>query len=594
MGLFLRRHDRHKNGKDYTYWSLVESQRTSAGKIFQRQVFYLGELSQAQQQAWESVAEQIDWAPAQTPELNWQPATKSVPSLVVPVPQIHFSRFTLHNPRQWGACWIADRLWQDLRCNEFWRPHLPQSREGTQWLQILQTLVSYRLIDPGSEFRLHREWFAHSAMADILGVDESLAAKDNLYRCLDKLLAHKDALFVHLQNRWKDLFGAQFEVLLYDLTSTYFESDPPQDTSGKRRFGYSRDKRSDCVQVIIALVITPEGFPLAYDVLPGNTADKATLKLFLKKLRRTYGKAQRTWVMDRGIPTEESLEIMRKKRHRMNYLVGTPKGQLTKLESQLVGQPWQQARPDVTVKLLKQSQETYVYVQSHNRVAKERSMRRRKLKALWSRLKVLQQMKLKRDQLLVKLGQAREKAGRVYRLVDIVVPENSTDSAGCGITFSLNKRRLREMCKREGRYLLRTNMEAKDPAQLWEMYLRLVEIEEAFRDLKSDLQVRPIFHWKETRIEAHIFVAFMAYCLHVCLKGHLRKVAGGLTPRAVLAKFVTMQLVDVHLPMDTGQELVLTRRTQPDTDQRLLLRQLGWNLPEQPPPRITHDRQLEG
>lgn len=594
MSLFLRRHRRHKNGKDHVYWSLVENQRTSAGKIFQRQVYYLGELSEAQHLAWQSLANQMDPDPqALPPELALSPSTPASVCHEVHSPQIHFSRFTLHNPRQWGACWIADRLWHDLQCPAFWSWRLAQSREGTEWLHILQTLVTYRLIDPGSEFRLHREWFAQSAMADILGQDQSLAAKDNLYRCLDKLLAHKDALFVHLESRWKDLFGAKFDIVLYDLTSTYFESDPSFDDSDKRKFGYSRDKRSDCVQVIIALVITPEGFPLAYEVLPGNTADKTTLKRFLKKLRKTYGKAQRTWIMDRGIPTEETLEIMRKKRHQIGYLVGTPKGELTKLEAKLAEQPWKQARASVSVKLLAEEGETFIYVESQDRVAKERSMRRRKLKALWARLKELQRMQDKRDGLLVKIGQAREKAGRVYQLVEINVPEKPAEDGGHGMTFKLRKDRLRRTRRREGRYLLRTNMENSDPAQLWEMYLRLVEIEEAFRDLKSDLRIRPVYHWKESRVEAHIFVAFMAYCLHVCLKGHLRKVAGGLTPRAVLRKFEAMQLVDVHLPMETGGELVLTRRTQPDLEHRVLLTRLGWKLPEQPPPRITAEGKLE-
>ena len=227
MGLFLRRHFRHKNGKDHTYWSLVENQRSPSGKVIQRQAIYLGELDRAQHQAWSTLASRFSAAPpSQGPELAFASSPKA-PSPEVPPPKIHFSDFSLHNPRQWGACWIADRLWQDLHLSQFWLQRLPPSREGTQWTQILQVLVTYRLIDPGSEFRLHREWFSHSAMADILGSDFSLAAKDNLYRCLDRLLPHREALFDHLQQRWKDLFAAQFEVVLYDLTSTYFESDPP-------------------------------------------------------------------------------------------------------------------------------------------------------------------------------------------------------------------------------------------------------------------------------------------------------------------------------------------------------------------------------
>jgi transposase len=588
MGLFLRKNARFKNGKDHVYWNIVESKRSSSGKVFQRQVCYLGELSEAQRLAWQGVIQQVDPAPPQSAERVFGPPV-SPPPQPAPVPQVHFSQFSLHHPRQWGACWIADRLWHDLQCAEFWGPLLPNGREGTHWLHILQTLVTYRLIDPGSEWRLHREWFEQSAMADLLGEDSSLAAKDNLYRCLDKLLAHKDALFNHLQARWKDLFGARFEIVLYDLTSTYFEIDPPEDPKDLRQFGYSRDKRSDCVQVVIALVITPEGFPLAYEVLPGNTADKATLKAFLKKLRRRYGKEQRTWIMDRGIPTEETLAIMRKQRHRISYLVGTPKGKLTQLESKLADRPWQAARPTVTVKLLGEEQDTYVFVESKNRVLKERSMRRRKLKGLWARLKDLSGMKLQRDELMLRLGQAREKAGRTYQLVEVKVPEKLDE----GWSYKLRKDRLKTLRRREGRYLLRTNMEGKNPGELWQMYLSLVEIEEAFRDLKSDLSLRPVWHWKERRVEAHIFVAFMAYCLHVCLKGHLKKVAGGLTPRAVLGKFAAIQLVDVHLPLDAGGTLIMTRRTQPDTDQKLLLARLGWTLPEQGPPRIRADGTLE-
>ncbi len=588
MGLFLRKNERFKNGKDHVYWNIVENKRTSAGKIFQRQVCYLGELSEAQRVAWQGVINQVDPVPAQTIELPLG-GPASPPPKPAPVPQVNFTEFSLHQPRQWGACWIADRLWHDLQCSEFWGPLLPTGREGTHWLHILQTLVTYRLIDPGSEWRLHREWFDQSAMADILGEDSSLAAKDNLYRCLDKLLAHKDALFNHLQARWKDLFGARFEIVLYDLTSTYFEIDPPESQSDKRQFGYSRDKRSDCVQVVIALVITPDGFPLAYEVLPGNTSDKSTLKHFLKKLRRRYGKEQRTWIMDRGIPTEETLAIMRKKRHRISYLVGTPKGKLTRLESKLTDLPWKTARATVSVKLLGDEQDTYVYVESKSRVLKERSMRRRKLKKLWARLKELSGIKLQRDDLMLRLGQAREKAGRVYHLVEVKVPEKLEE----GWSYGLRKDRLRKVMRREGRYLLRTNMEGKNPEELWGMYLGLVEIEEAFRDLKSDLSVRPVWHWKESRVEAHILVAFMAYCLHVCLKGHLKKVAGGLTPRTMLGKFATIHLVDVHLPLDAGGTLIMTRRTQPDTDQKLLQARLGWNLPEQGPPRIGADGRLE-
>jgi len=232
----------------------------------------------------------------------------------------------LHRPRQWGACWLACHLYEQLELDQFWADRLVDSREGTCWRHVLQTLVCYRLIDPGSEWRLHRLWFENSAMGDLLGEDYSLVEKNALYRCLDKVLEHKRALFGHLRERWQDLFQAKFDVLLYDLTSTYFESDPPKSPKDKRRYGYSRDKRSDCVQVVIALIVTPEGFPLAYEVLAGNTSDKTTLREFLQNIERQYGKAERIWVMDRGIPTEEVLTEMRQSDPAVYYLVGTLKG----------------------------------------------------------------------------------------------------------------------------------------------------------------------------------------------------------------------------------------------------------------------------
>ncbi len=589
MGLFLRRHLRHKNGKDHTYWSLVENRRSPSGKVIQRQAIYLGELDRAQHQAWSTLASRFSAPPpSQGPELAFASSPKASSPEVLP-PKIHFSDFSLHNPRQWGACWIADRLWQDLQLSQFWLQRLPPSREGTQWTQILQVLVTYRLIDPGSEFRLHREWFSHSAMADILGSDFSLASKDNLYRCLDRVLPHREALFDHLQQRWKDLFAAHFEVVLYDLTSTYFEGDPPFPDADKRRYGYSRDHRSDCVQVVIALVITPEGLPLAYEVMPGNIQDRQTLIHFLKKIRRRFGKAQRTWIMDRGIPTEDTLALMRKKRHRISYLVGTPKGRLSKLENRLQDQPWKQAREKVTVKLVDEQEELFVWVESADRVGKERSMRRRRLKVLIKRLGELKgQKNLGRDEMMMKLGQAKQQAGRAYGLMEIEVGE-----PGSGLSYRINRKKLRIVRKREGRYLLRTNLTAEDPAQLWEMYLRLVEVEAAFKNLKGDLGLRPIYHSKGNRIEAHIFVAFMAYSMQVCLRGQLRRVAGGLTPRTMLEKFGRIELIDVHLPVGEGRTMVMTRRTQPDLDQRVLLERLGWELPEQGPPRLTEGRSLE-
>jgi transposase len=450
---------------------------------------------------------------------------------------------------------------------------------------MLKILVSYRLISPGSEWRLHRQWYHTSAMADLLGENGGVIQKDKLYRCLDKLLPHKKDFFSYLTERWKTLFDVRFDVLLYDLTSTYFQCDPPG--RGKRQFGYSRDKRSDCVQVVIALIVTPDGFPLAYEVMSGNTSDKTTLAHFLKSVENQYGKANRIWVMDRGIPTEETLQAMRGTDPPIHYLVGTPKGRLTKLEKDFLNKPWQQVRDAVGVKLLEKDGEFYVMARSNGRVSKERAMRRRRLKKLWHRLKQLQKQKITRDTLLMKVGAAKKEAGRSYFLVDIKFPKAGEVVSPETFTFRLRKNKLRTVRRREGCYLLRSNLIDPDPAKLWEYYIQLTEVEQAFKDLKHDLSVRPIYHQADNRIDAHIFVSFMSYCLFVTLQYKAKQAAPGLTPRAVLEKLSTMQMVDVHLPTTDGRHLILPRHTQPDRDQKLLLAQLRLTLPDQPPPRIA-------
>ena len=581
--MYLRFARRWKDGKEHRYWSIVESRRCAGGRVVQRPVLYLGEINSSQHAAWCRVIEAFDEGSGRYRQLALFAAEQSVPDQAQGFGlQVRLDAMELHRPRQWGACWLACHLYEQLQLDRFFAPLLPPSREGTSWQHILQTLVCYRLIDPGSEWRLHRQWFEESAMADLLGEDYGLVAKNALYRCLDKLLPHKAALFSHLRARWQDLFAASFEVLLYDLTSTYFESPPPDDEADKRRFGYSRDKRSDCVQVMIALIVTPDGFPLAYEVLPGNTADCTTLPDMLRRIEAQYGKAQRIWVMDRGIPTEQQLAAMRSADPPISYLVGTPKGRLTKLEQALIGLPWHAVRQGVEVKLLPQDGELYVLAQSRARIAKERAMRRRKLKWLWARLKEIAAMDLTREELLMKLGAARSKARAAWRLIDIdVAPDQAT------FTFMLNRDKLRQARRREGRYLLRSNLCGRDPAELWQFYIQLVEVEAAFKNLKDDLQLRPIYHKLEPRIEAHIFVAFLAYCLHVTLRARLKPLAPGLTPRAVLDKFAAIQMLDVHFPTTDGRTLILRRRTELAADQKLLVRQLKLDLPPQPAPRIT-------
>jgi transposase len=584
--MFLRHKIRRKDGKEHRYWSVVENRRVGSGRTVQRHVLYLGEINDSQRTAWCRTIEAFDEGGQHAKQIALFPEDRAAPPLDCDVVHVRLSGMRLRRPRQWGACWLACHLWEQLQLDEFWAGRLAASREGTRWFNVLKTLVSYRLIDPGSEWRLHRQWYEQTALGDLLGEDFGLVSKDNLYRCLDKLLAHKTELFGFLQQRWKALFQAEFDVLLYDLTSTYFESDPPE--AGKRRFGHSRDKRSDCVQVVIALVVTPDGFPLAYEVMPGNTSDKTTLRDFIQRIEAQYGKVGRTWLMDRGIPTEEVLAEMRAAETPSYYLVGTPRGRLNQMEQSFVSLPWTAARGSVQVKLAEQDGELYVLARSGARRDKEQAIRRRRLKKLVKRLHELRQQKLTRDQLLIKLGAAKKEAGAaVYRIIDIQLPETDQPVTPETFGFRLNWPRLRQARRREGSYLLRTNLTASDAAQLWTLYLQLIEVEQAFKELKGDLAIRPIYHQTDARIEAHIFVAFIAYCLQITLKQRLRSLAPGLTPRSVLDKMAAMQMLDVHLPTTDGRTIVLSRYTEPEADQAILLQLLKISLPAQPPPRIT-------
>jgi transposase len=585
--MFLRGTKRFKDGKEHRYWSLVENRRCGGGRVVQHTVLYLGEINDSQKEQWIRAIEVFDEDRQCADELKLFAADRPLPPGAPEGVQVRLQDFQLRRPRQWGGCWLFTELWKQLGLQDFWRPLLGISREGTDWEHVLQTLCCYRLLDPGSEWRLHRVWFHQCAMGDLLGEDFALAAKDTLYRCHDHLLKHKEALFGFLRQRWEDLFGVKFDLLLYDLTSTYFESDPPFGEQDKRQFGYSRDKRSDCVQVVIALVVTPEGFPLAYEVMAGNTADKTTLQGFLQRIEAQYGKARRTWLMDRGIPTEATLEHMREADPPVHYLVGTPKGRLTQLEKQLLPLDWQQARQGVEVKLLPREGELYVLARSQDRVAKERAMRRRQLKKLWTRLGELKGMTLERDALLLKLGAAQQQCPQGWRLVQVDV------SAEGALSYRLRKDKLKAATRREGRYLLRTNLAQSDPAQLWQLYMQLVQVEEAFKNLKGDLAVRPIHHQLMTRIEAHVFIAFMAYCLHATLRHRLRLKAPGLTPRSIIEQLCAMQMLDVHFPTTDGRWLIFKRYTMPDKTQKLLLAQLDLDLPPQAPPRLSSQQTLE-
>ena len=581
--MFLRSTNRKKDGKEHRYFSVVENQRVTGGKTVQRTVLYLGEINDAQQAAWRKTMAVFDEDKQDYRNLSLFPDDRPIPAEAVDSLPVRLSGLTLERPRPFGNCWLASEVWRQLGLTEFWRAHLPAGREGVSWEKVLRLLVVNRLLEPGSEFRVHRHWYVESAMDALLETDFAVAGKDRLYRCLDRLVEHKRELFVWLKQKWAELFQADFEVLLYDLTSTYFEGDMDECEKAKR--GYSRDSRPDCAQVVIALIVTPDGFPLAYEVLDGNTSEQKTLRPFLKHIEETYGKARRVWVMDRGIPTEATLAYMREQG--VSYLVGTPKGRINQHEKKWLELPWQQVRDSVQVKLYEHDRELYVLARSDGRQAKEMAIRRKRLARLLRKLRAMRRSLPKVRQLLLRIGAAKKEAGRSFGFVKLTLPADGAPVTRESFHFQVDKAKLKQAEHRDGHYLLRSNLTAEDPAVLWTRYIQLTNIEAAFRSLKSDLGLRPIYHRRQDRVEAHIFVAFLAYCLQITLKNKLAIHAPGLTPTAVLEKLATIQMIDVadsDLRWPFADLAALHPALQ---DLQLLLEKLQSPLPTQPPPRIT-------
>src|SRR5215470_12814119 len=582
--MFLRSTNRKKDGKDHRYFSVVENRRLPGGKTAQRTVLYLGEINDQQQAAWRKTLDVFDEAEQRFTTMSLFPDDRDVPADAIDSVQVRLSGLELKRPRIFGSCWLACELWHQLGLSEFWRTRLGAGRETVSWEKVLQLLVVNRLLDPGSEFRVHRQWYLNSAMDELLEAGFEVAEKDRLYRCLDRVLEHKQELFGYLKQKWADLFGADFEVLLYDLTSTYFEGKMEQNPKAKR--GYSRDGRPDCLQLVIALVVTPDGFPLAYEVMNGNTADCSTLRGFLAKIETTYGKARRVWVMDRGIPSEAVLQEMRDPERQTFYLVGTPKGRINQHEKKWLDLPWQKVRDSVEVKLYPHEGELYVLAKSSGRQAKEIAMRRKRLARLLRKLRAMRRSLPQRDQLLLRIGAAKKEAGRAFGFVRIHLPQKDEPVTRATFTFHTDKVKLKAAEQRDGHYLLRSNLTGEDPAVLWTRYVQLTQIESVFRSLKSELGIRPIYHQLEHRADAHVLIAFLAYCLQVTLKNRLLIYAPGLTPAAVLEKLATVQMVEVWIPMVDGRWLVLPRHTQPDKDVQAVLDHLRLALPSQPPPRV--------
>jgi transposase len=586
--VFLKRHVVRKDDKEHVYYSLCESLRVSGRRVIQRRVLCLGELNTTQLERWQRSIEVIQQEGEPRQYRLFTDREGAAPPDAPDVCEVILSSLAVRHPRQFGACWLGSRLWQELGLDTFFAEVLQERRGPIEWSKVLELLAVNRLCDPQSELGVHQRWFGSTAMDLILGTDEAVAAKDRLYRALDKALQHKEALETHLAKRWRDLFGANCQLLLYDLTSTYFEGQVAG--GAKADFGYSRDHRPDCRQLILALVVTQEGFPLSYEVFEGNRADVTTLEEILDSVQRKHGGLGRVWIFDRGLACEENLALLRQRG--TFYLVATPKRQLNAFEKELLQEDWTQVagRPQVQVKLVERDSELYVLTRSRDRAEREREIRMRALRGLRQDLSKLSKSvrtgRLRqRDLILKRLGRLQErwpKAWPYLKKVDL------TDSE---LVWRWDRRKLRSAWLQQGAYLLRTNLTQGEPETLWRYYLQLTEVESIFRTLKSELNVRPIWHRIQSRIEAHILIAFLGYCLWVCLRQKLKATAGSLTPAQVLHRLKQILMVEVWFDLRQGGKICLPRITQPESAQRLILHHLGWSLPEQPPPRIYRDHE---
>ena len=617
--MFLRATKRKKDGKTHLYWSVVENVRVGR-RVFQRRALYLGELNDSQRSEWQRAVEAFD-DKGNVRQLKLFPEGRAPDTDDENVVRIRMDRLAVRNMRNWGEVWLGMELWNMLGLDSFWERLLLPSRKGTDWLAILKAIVMYRLTDPGSELAMHGNWLANTAIPELVGPG-AMTGLSTLYNCLDRVMwtsgewkkprgerkgSFKDELFYFLRDRWAGLFGSTCDVVLFDLTSTYFEVDGTKALeSDLQRYGYSRDKRGDCLQVVIALVLTPDGFPLAYEVLPGNTNDKETQMPFIERLEAKYGKIGNLWLMDRGVPTEKTLAAMRKAGYK--YLVGAPRGHLKVLGDSLEKEQWSEVQKGISVKATRiagengEQGDTFVLTRSEARSLKETSMRAKKIRGAMKALFAIDarigrakwkaagpsKRRLGRDELISRLAIARTKAGRAWKLISIRLPKADEDVTTETFAWHLDWEGIREArAKDEGTYLLRTNLEDCDPKTIWKKYMIQGEIEYAFHELKGDLGLRPVYHQLEDRIEAHIFTSFMALCLLTTLRAIARKHAPGLTPRQIIDKMKTVKMVDVDMPTTDGRVVTLPRYVEPKEDIALMLGALGFSLPPQPPPKIS-------
>ena len=581
--MFLKREVRRKDGKEHVYYSLAESTRVGRDRVVQRRLLNLGELNTTQIDRWQRSIEVIEEDGRARQRRLFSDREGQAPQQEEDVCEVVLSSLSVRRPRSLGDCWLGCRLWEELGLDRFWVEALGDRRGAVEWSKVMELLAVNRLCAPGSELSIHERWFSRTAMDFLLGCDEAVAGKDRLYRALDKALEHRDALMGHLQERWSDLFGAECQILLYDLTSTYFEGEAAEVESAAR--GYSRDHRPDTLQVIVALVVTAEGFPVAYEVFDGDTADVTTLEEIVDKIENKYGMKGRVWVFDRGIVSEDNLQELRQRG--AYYLVGTPRRKLADFERKLLEGDWQEiaGKPGVRVQLLLEGAETFVLARSLQRARKESAMLRVQLTRLHRSLRALSRVVARgglkdTGKIERRLGRLEERYPQGWSMLGAVEHRRGR------LSWTWNKARLRGAKLRQGAYLLRTNLDPMDPDALWRQYVQLTEVEAAFRALKSELAIRPIWHRIQRRVEAHIFVAFLGYCLWVCLKQKLKVVAESITPARALESLRSILMVEVWFNLRDGGQLCLPRITEAEKEQALLLHHLAWQLPAQPPPRI--------
>lgn len=578
--MYLKAHVRCKDGKRHIYYSLTESLRVSRKRVVQRTVLHLGELNTTQLERWQRTIETVQEDGRRQQMRLFTDREGQVPVDTRDVAEVVLSSLVVRRPRRFGDCWMGCKLWEELGLRAFWEEALGEERGQVPWAKVVELLAVNRLCAPRSELFIHEKWFGQTAMDLLLDCDAAVAEKDRLYRALDRMVEHKAGLEQHLADKWRDLFGAAFDVLLYDLTSTYFEGSAEEVEKAAR--GYSRDHRPDCQQLVIAVVVTPEGFPLTYEVFDGNRADVTTLEQMLDIVETKHGRARRIWVFDRGIVSEANLEKLRQRDGQ--YVVGTPRHRLENFEKQLLEGPWALINESVQVQLIPEGQETYVLARSVERAKKEEAMRWGQIRGLMRDLVRLRRALRKgtlvdSDKVLMRLGRLSERWPRAWSYVEV----NWQDEK---LSWDWDRQALRLAQHRDGAYLLRTNLSEHTPEALWRMYVQLTEVEAVFRALKGDLAIRPIWHWTSRRVEAHVMVAFLGYCLWVCLKHKLKAAAPALTPWQLLDQFGRVLQVEVWFKLKAGGAICLPRITQPEAAQALLLHQLGWALPEQPPPRI--------